>query len=330
MGNERRARVCLIYGGCGHESEVSIKGKEHILPMIDENKFEPYCLFIDKAGRWLIDGREVFPGRGGFFFVEGQEYIKADCAFPLLHGDFGEDGRVQGALECAHIPYVGCDSLAGAVCRDKSFVKTIADSLDIPTLPHLLILRGEGIDYAVRICESRLGYPMFIKPARLGSSVGISKVESHRELISALAQAFCLGDRVIAEPCLTSKRELECGYFSAKGKELFTNPGEILLGGTYDYEKKYLTGDTRLATRADLLPDICDLVREYSRRLVRALGVRNLSRVDFFLSGDALYLNEINTMPGFTEGSLYLRMIETEGFSAAEAINLLIESALPA
>ena len=328
MSNEKRPSVCLIYGGRGHESEVSVKGKEHILPLIDKNTYEPFCLFIHKGGSWLIDGREVFPARGGFISKDKNEFYKADCAFPLLHGDFGEDGRVQGALECADIPYVGCDSMAGAICRDKSLVKTISHSLGILTLPHLLILRSEGIDYAIRKCEGSFSYPMFIKPARLGSSVGIGVARSGRELITALTHAFCLGERVIAEPYLEDKRELECGYFSTKGKELFTNPGEILLDGTYDYEKKYLSEDTKLATRADLAPEIGDLVRGYSRRLVRALGVRNISRVDFFLSGGQLYFNEINTMPGFTEGSLYLRMIEAEGFTAAEAINMLIESAL--
>lgn len=327
MSNEMRPRVCLIYGGRGHESEVSQRGKENIFPLIDREKYDPYPLFIDKSGRWLIEGNEVFPSKGGFFCPETKEFYKADCAFPLLHGDFGEDGRVQGALECADIPYVGCDSQAGAVCRDKSFVKTLAHSLGVPTLPHLLILRGEGIQYALRLCERKFDYPMFIKPSRLGSSVGASSARSKRELVSSITRAFCLGERVIVEPCLDSKRELECGYFSAKGKELFTNPGEILLDGLYDYEKKYLS-DTRLSVRADLDGEYIEQIREYSRRLVRALSVRGLSRVDFFLSGGELYFNEINTMPGFTGESLYLKMIETEGYSARDAINMLIESAL--
>lgn len=327
MSNERKPTVALIFGGRGHECEVSIKGKEKVFPLIDRNKFDPYPIFIDKSGRWLIGENQVFPSKRGFFCPETKEFYKADCAFPLLHGDFGEDGRVQGALECADIPYVGCDSQAGAVCRDKSFVKTLAHSLGIPTLPHLLILRGEGLDYALRLCEGSFDYPMFIKPCRLGSSVGASSARGRRELVSSLTRAFCLGERVIVEPCLDSKRELECGYFAVKGKELFTNPGEILLDGLYDYEKKYLSG-TKLSVRADLDSECAERIREYSRRLARALSVRGLCRVDFFLSGGQLYFNEINTMPGFTGESLYLKMIETEGYSAAQAINMLVESAL--
>ena len=327
MSNEKRPTVALIFGGRGHESEVSIRGKENILPLIDKNTYSVLPIFIDKSGRWLIEEREVYPTKRGFFCPETNEFYRADCAFPLLHGDFGEDGRVQGALECADIPYVGCDSLAGAVCRDKVFVKTVAGSLGIPTLPYLLILRDEGLDYALRLCEGNFDYPMFIKPCRLGSSVGIGAARSGRELVSSLTRAFCLGDRVIVEPLLESKRELECGYFAAKGKVLFTNPGEILLEGLYDYEKKYLS-DTRLSIRADIDTETAERIREYSRRLVRALSVRGLSRVDFFLSGDKLYFNEINTMPGFTSESLYLKMIETQGYSARDAINMLVESAL--
>lgn len=328
MSNEKRANVCLIYGGRGHEREVSVKGKEYILPLIDKEKYEPFTLFIDKGGRWLTDGGEVFPTRGGFYSPEKRKFYKTDCAIPLLHGDFGEDGRVQGALECADIPYVGCDSLAGAICRDKAIVKSVAQSLGIPTLPHLLILRGDGMDYALRRCEATFSYPLFVKPARLGSSVGIGVARSGRELVSALTCAFCLGERVIVEPCLDAKRELECGYFSAKGKELFTNPGEILLDGVYDYEKKYRSDEARLSVRAELCADLSEQIREYSRRLVRALSVRDISRVDYFLSDGELYFNEINTMPGFTPDSLYLKMVEAAGIGEGEAVDLLIEAAI--
>ena len=328
MNNEKRPTVALIYGGRGRESEVSIKGKAHILPLIDQNTYNVLPIFIDKCGRWLIDEREIFLARGGFYSAESGEFYSIDCAFPLLHGDFGEDGRIQGALECADVPFVGCDTAAGAVCRDKSFVKIIAKSLGIPTLPHICLYADEGVDYAVRQAETRLSYPMFVKPARLGSSVGIGSAESREELISALTKAFSLCDKAVVEPLLHCKRELECGYFRVKGKELFTNAGEILLNGCYDYDKKYLSGDVRLAVRADVDSSVADSIREYSRRLVRTLGVRDLARVDYFLTDRGLYFNEINTMPGFTNDSLYLKMIEAAGIIGSDAINMLVESAI--
>ena len=327
MNNEERLCVALIFGGRGQESQVSVSGRGYVLPFIDREKYTVLEIFIDKTGRWLGCGGELYPIRGGFAGENG-EFYPVRCAFPLLHGDFGEDGVVQGALECMDIPYVGCDVSAGAVCRDKSYVKIIADSLGIPTLPHLSLIRHEGVDFALRRVEERLGYPVFIKPARLGSSIGATMANDRGALYSALKLAFSLCDKAIAEPYLEVKRELECGYFSTKCKEIFTYPGEILLNGVYGYEEKYLSGDTRLAIRADVASAISQRIREYSRRLVRALGIRQLCRVDYFLSGDELYFNEINTMPGFTEGSLYPKMIEAAGFCPTELVNLLIEDCL--
>lgn len=326
--NEKRLRVGLIYGGCGQEWEVSIRGRDHLLPLIDKDKYEIIPIFIDRDGRWLIEGSEVYLHKGGFFAIESGDFTRVDCVIPLLHGDFGEDGRVQGALECASIPYVGCDVASGAVCRDKALVKMIAREIGLPTLPFLLILRNEGIDYALRCAEERFSYPMFIKPTSLGSSVGASSAESRRELISALTVAFTLSSRVIIEPCLTHKREIECGYLGVGGKELFTNPGEILCNGLYGYEEKYSSGDVGLAIRADISDRQAESIRDYSRRLIRALGVRDLSRVDFFLSGEDIYFNEINTMPGFTDGSLYAKMIEACGIGEGELFDLLISNCI--
>ena len=326
MEKERRPLVALLWGGRGHESEVSRRGKEHILPVLSE-KYNILSTFIDKNGDWNTDFGKVFATSGGFYCIERQKFYAIDCAIPLLHGDFGEDGVVQGALENARIPYIGCDTSASAVCRDKSFVKTQAVWLGIPTLPHLLVFADEGVDFALRRAEGEIGYPAFVKPARLGSSVGASAAYNKFELTRALSSAFSLCERVIIEPCLECKRELECGYFSAGGRELYTHPGEILLGGTYGYKEKYLT-DTRLSIRADLSREIADSIRDYSRSLVRALGIRDISRIDFFLSGERIYLNEINTLPGFTEGSLYAKMIEAEGIPLTELFGRLIDKAM--
>ncbi len=327
MGNERRVRCALIYGGRGYESEVSLRGKEHILPLVDGTKYEIIPIFIDKSGIWHTDGEPCTPYRGGFFCPESGRELAVNCAFPLLHGDYGEDGCVQGALECASIPYVGCPVWSAAVCRDKAVVKTVAKSLGIPTLPHLTLIRREGIDYAVRQIEASLAYPLFVKPTCLGSSVGVMRADDRSALRLGLEGAFSLSERVIAEPYLERKRELECGYFSTNSKELFTNPGEILLDGTYGYEDKYLTDEVKIAVRADLGEEIRQNIREYSRRLCRALGVRDLARVDFFLSGEKIYFNEINTMPGFTEGSLYAKMISAYGVGEGALIENLIDSA---
>lgn len=327
---ETRKTVALIYGGRGYESEVSLRGAGNIRPIIEE-KYNCLPVFIDKEGRWLTEGKELFPanigGKGGFFCPKSGEFFAVDCAFPLLHGDFGEDGVVQGSLECASVPYVGCDVSGGAVCRDKAFLKAEAKELNIPTLPYLLAIKGEG-DIAER-AEREIGYPMFVKPARLGSSIGARSARDGCELLEALSNAFSLCDRVIIEPLLNSKRELECGYFGACGLEIFTSVGEIICQGFYDYESKYEhRGGVHVSAVAEVDDRVNRKIKEYSKRLVRFLGIRSLSRIDFFLSEDEIYFNEINTMPGFTGGSLYARLISAEGISEDKLIELLIEDAL--
>lgn len=328
MNKENKPCVALIYGGRGCEREVSVRGKEHIFPLLNRDEYDIYPIFIDPDGRWLYDDKLIFLTERGFCCPEIGLEQTIDCALPLLHGEYGEDGMVQGALECAKIPYVGSDYKAAAVCRDKYFTKTVAERLDIPTLPYLLLLESEGVDYAVRRVEKSFDYPIVVKPTCLGSSVGVYMAGEKESLHRVLKKIFNISNRVIAEPYLEGKRELECGYFSTKGKELFTNPSEILCDGIYCYEKKYLTHGAELAVRADLEPSICEAVREYSRRLVRALGVRDIARIDFFLSGGRLYFNEINTFPGFTDGSLYARMIEAVGITEKELLSRLIHNAI--
>ncbi len=327
MNKNNRPRVALLWGGRGYESEVSSKGKEHLLPLLNE-KFELTPILIDKEGRWLTKDGEVLPCRGGFYCQSTNKILSVDCVIPLLHGDFGEDGTIQGALECARLPYVGCDTSASAICRDKSIVKTVAARLGVPTLPFVSAIKCEGVDFATRRAEESLSYPMLVKPARLGSSVGVGSACCRDELRQRIKDAFELCPRLLIEPFLQTKRELECGFFAARGREILTFPGEILLEGTYGYEEKYHDDSVRLSIRADVEREHAEAIRDYSRRLVRAVGVRDISRIDFFLSDGRIYFNEINTMPGFTDGSLYAKMIGAMGISEGELFSRLVESAI--
>ena len=303
--------IALIYGGEGYEHSVSMLGFQHLFPILEKN-YRVLPIFIDTHGEFWLKNKRVFPTYGGFADSDGEVY-RVDCAFPLLHGDMGEDGVVQSALALGKIPFIGCTPTVGALCRDKFTVKAVAKSLGIPTLPARLISRDDEI-----------ALPCFIKPSGLGSSIGAGAARDEAELQFALENAFRYTDRVIIEPLLESKRELECGYFGVKGKELFTNAGEILSqGGFYDYDSKY-GGSTKTATVADVSPKINEKIKEYSARLVAALGVRHISRIDFFLVGEDIYFNEINTMPGFTEESLYPRMLAEHGIGIPKMFEMLI------
>ena len=325
-----RKRVALIYGGRGPEREVSLMGKEVVRPLIEKD----FCCFsveITSDGIWQDEDKNQLlcaklHNRGGFFLPTTGEFIEIDCAFPLLHGIYGEDGIVQGALDCCDIPYLGCDGRVGAICRDKSIVKAIAKELEIPILPYIT---AKSLEEAIEEGERSIGYPMFIKPCNLGSSIGAGVAECRRELQSRLKEAFTLCDKIIIEPYLARKRELECGYFGTKGKELFTNIGEILTDNRfYDYKNKYKNDKIRAITNTNIDPSIAEKIKEYSKKLCHRLGVRQISRIDFFLSGDEIFFNEINTMPGFTASSLYAKMVEEDGIPTKRMISLLIRDTI--
>lgn len=307
--------IALIYGGEGYEHEVSMLGFQHLFPILKEI-YEIIPVFIDTNGDWIIENTRVFPTYGGFAHSNGG-LTRVDCAFPLLHGNFGEDGIIQSALTIAGIPFVGCTPQVGAICRNKAVVKSVAQSIGIPTLPFTLIKPND-----------RPPIPCFIKPTSLGSSIGAGAARDEKELQFALEKAFRYADSVMAEPLIESKRELECGFFSVKGKQLFTNVGEILSnGGFYGYDSKY-GGGTRTATVAQVAPEINRRIKEYSAELVSALGLRHLARIDYFLTEEGLYLNEINTMPGFTKDSLYPRMLSASGIDLKSAFSALIGDCL--
>ena len=325
-----KKQIALFFGGRGYEHSVSVSGAKNLLSLIDRERYGVYTVFIEKSGKMRLTtpdlevGEAVFPildeGRCALL-TESGERLQIDCAFPLLHGDFGEDGSVQGLLASCRVPFVGSDTRASAICLDKAATKAFAEALGISTVPWRLLTDGK--DY------TDLEPPLFIKPDCLGSSVGASPAHSREELIAAIQSAASLGGgRVLAERLISPIRELECAYFSAQGEQIVSYPGEILSGGFYSYERKYSTEAAGTSARANVSRELAERMREHTRRLCRAIGVRHLARVDFFLSGDALYLNEINTMPGMTASSLYPRLLVGAGISPAEAINRMISDAI--
>ena len=329
----RKLRVALIYGGMGREHEISVMGAKNIIGLIDRRRFTVYPVYIDRRGRWHLGGEggdRLYPmreARGGSLSADGAKQ-RIDVALPLLHGDFGEDGRVQGALDCAGIPYVGCAVAAGAVAADKILTKKTAEALGIPTAASVFTTNSDTAA-ARALCEEKIGYPAFIKPSGLGSSVGCSLVGSPEEFGDAFAEARSYGERVLIEEYLDGARELECAYSeSSRFGEIFAPPGEVVAKGVYTYRAKYGAG-SRAATlpRAELSQATVALARDYSERMVRALGIRQIARIDFFLYGGELLLNEINTMPGFTRSSLYAAMLAECGIELPELLSSLLEDA---
>lgn len=344
--------VALIFGGRGYEHDVSVEGAKFLYSLIDRELYDTLPVYISRSGEWLAPTKPcedisrlvlgkictvgVTPtcknGTGGVLFPSRQdsgEFIKICAAIPLLHGDFGEDGIVQGALENARIPFVGCDTSAGAILSDKVYTKIVAEHLGVPTVPWVTAI-GKSTAEARALAESGIGYPIFIKPSRLGSSIGAALAKDVESFNTAYELAKEVGnEKVLIEKYIEVEKELECAYFRGKSKELFTKPGEISTNRDfYDYSTKYEINAAAVLDCAEVSEDIQKQINEYSRALVEFFGIRDLSRIDFFLARDGtLYFNEINTFPGFTEHSLYPRLLSLAGVNPRELVSELISRA---
>ncbi len=340
--------MALLFGGEGCEHEVSVRGAIDTEAALIKAGVSVFPIFIKKDGGWysarnkrasvseLSGGRillePTFPirlGKRRGFFCRGR-LISVGAVIPLLHGDFGEDGRIQGLLDTAGIPYIGCGTVAGAISQDKAYTKLVAASLGVPTVKGVTV-NAHSDESALADAEKLLGYPMFVKPARLGSSVGAGIARCPSELSRLVKDALTLGSGfAMIEEYIEGARELECAFFEINGKQYFTNVGEIRCkSGFYDYDNKYsedsiadIITDARLdeATRAALVG--------YSKDITAALGCRDLARLDFFLSREGkLYFNEINTMPGMTDVSMFPRLTEASGYPIGRLLSLLAEGA---
>jgi D-alanine-D-alanine ligase len=311
-----KLRVAVIYGGRTGEHEVSVRSAKSVLAGLDPEKYEKIEYFIDPSGRWT-------PGP---ILPEPNAHPDIDVVFPVLHGTFGEDGTVQGLLELADLPYVGAGVLGSAVSMDKEMMKRVCKERMLPIVEYVTATRETvSIGDACR----RLPFPMFVKPANLGSSVGISKAHDEKELEAAFAFAKQFDRKVIVERAITG-RELECSVLG-NAAPMASLPCEILPSREfYDYEDKYLLDMARTQVPADLPAERTDELRRLAVECYRAVECEGMARVDFFLEQDTnrLYINEINTIPGFTSISMYPKMWEHSGIPFGTLLDQLIELAL--
>ena len=311
-----KLRVAVIYGGRSGEHEISIRSAESIMKAMDESKYEILQYFISKEGKW----RPV-PIR-----PEPDAHKDIDVAFPVLHGTFGEDGTVQGLLELADLPYVGAGVMASAVSMDKEMMKRVCRERGLPVVEYLTLERGE---LATQRNFNRFAFPVFVKPANLGSSVGISKARNQDELNHAIELAAQYDRKIIVERGIEG-REFECSVLGNANPEA-SLPCEILPSREfYDYEDKYLLDQAKFELPAKLAPEKTAELRRLAVECYRAVECEGMARVDFLLerSTDQLYINEINTIPGFTSISMYPKMWEHSGLPFPKLIDRLIELAL--
>ena len=332
--------VALIFGGEGIEHEISERSAYTLYTFIDKNLYTPLPIGIKRDGKmyaflgapekiecgeWKND-TELFP----IYFthkgiVKEKETVPIDLAIISLHGDYGEDGVIQGALSAAHIDYVGADVYASAICQDKSYTKAIASILSVPTASSL-ILDTPDAALAKKEAEKVLSYPMFLKPARLGSSFGAHPVLTGDDFQKAYLDAYKKSKRVLIEEKIDTKFELEIAYLGLE-KEEYAVGRVNSLGAFYDFDTKYQKGSNTEPIPNDDPYSL--LTIEYSERLRSYIGIFDLCRFDFLVSNEGkVYFNEINTLPGMTKTSLYPLLTEKMGHSRGEFINLLIKKHL--
>ena len=319
-------RVAVLGGGRSSEHEVSLASAASVSAGLRDAGHEPVLIEVGRDGVWRRDGdAEVAlrPGRG----LDG-----VDVVFPVLHGPFGEDGTVQGLLECLAIPYVGAGVLASALCMDKVMFKELMGYVGLPQVAYRAVtaesLASDRAGVLSRLAA--LGLPVFVKPARLGSSVGIVRVARADELPRALETAFEHDALAIVEAAARGL-EVECSVIG-NGDPIASEPGEIVLAageaGWYDYEAKYTPGGMQLVVPARVPAWVRERIQSVAIEAFRRTGCSGLARVDFFVEGERVLLNELNTMPGFTSTSVFASLFEASGVSYAELLDRLVQLAL--
>ena len=326
-------KVCVIYGGMSTEHEVSLQSSKNVIDNLDKDKYKIYPVFIDKNGEWIHNDKKL---------KDIVEFLcKMDVVFPVLHGKYGEDGTIQGMLELLKIPYVGCNVLSSSLCMDKVYAKFMFEKANINQAKYIYI-KDENIyvneeldetrlenDEIVKLVEEKLKFPVFVKPANSGSSVGVKKANNGPELIVALQNASIYDRKVLIEEEIVGK-EIECAVLGNNYPQAST-VGEIIAADTfYTYDAKYNNKESKIKIPANIDEAKIGEIRKIAVKAFKALDCVGLARVDFFVQKDTnkVYLNEINTMPGFTEISMYPKLWEYSGLSYKELLNKLIECAL--
>ena len=340
-----RTRLAILYGGRSAEHQVSVVSARSVMEALDPDRFEVVPITITRARAWLLPDRsplELTASDGALPEVEAagtelavrpeQGVGGVDVVFPILHGPFGEDGTVQGLFELADLPYVGSGVLASALAMDKAMAKVVLAQAGLPQAPYLVVPERDwraDPDRVAAEVEGRLAYPVFTKPARLGSSIGISKVKTPDGLADGLADAFAHDTKALVEQGIAA-RELECGVLGNDAPEASV-VGEVVPGHEfYDFEAKYLDESLKLEIPAPIPGAVRDRVRELSLRAFQALDCEGFARVDFFYeeATGRVLLNEVNTIPGFTPKSMFPMLWGASGLSYPDLVARLVDLAV--
>jgi D-alanine-D-alanine ligase len=354
----RKLRVAILFGGRSAEHDVSRASAANVLRSLDQNRYEAVLIGITREGRWIAAdagngagtgaaalvvpeaGPQIalLPGSGGKALLTDDTGTQArplpafDVVFPVLHGPHGEDGTVQGALELADVPYVGSGVVGSSVSMDKDVAKRLLQDAGLPISRFIAVTAPASVSYddAVRAVGTK---ELFVKPANMGSSVGVSRARNAEELADACKHAFRFDRKILIEQCVPQVREIECSVLEdASGEVKASVLGEIVPDhkhGFYSYDAKYIDADgASLVIPARIAPDLSKTIKELAIKTFKVLCCEGMARIDFFLSGQDVFVNEANTLPGFTNISMYPKLWETSGLPQSKLMDVLIAHAI--
>ena len=351
---DRKLKLAVLFGGRSGEHEVSLMSARSVLSVLNPERYDVTQVGITKDGRWFTgqdaigalengktDGLEHVimspdPSESGLYVLRGTEYTKLtdiDVFFPVMHGTYSEDGTMQGLLEMADVAYVGAGVVGAAVGMDKGIFKDVMVANDIPVVDTIIVTRHEiekDIEGVIRKAEELSGYPLFTKPANMGSSVGVTKCNNRSDLQEGLFEAAAYDRRVLIQHGVANVREIEVSVLGNDDPQASV-PGEVEPSREfYSYESKYLDGTSGLLIPAPLPSETAELIRQIAVRAYKAIDCAGLARVDFMIDKDTntIYLNEVNTIPGFTKISMYPKLWEATSLPYADLVDRLIELAL--
>ena len=336
-------KVLVIFGSMSSEHEISCISAGNVLENIDNKKYLVTKLGIDKTGKWFEYNGKVSNIKENKWLDDSDNKIeikdiisylrKFDVVFPVLHGKYGEDGTIQGLFEIAKVKYVGCKVLGSSIAMDKICSKILAQTAGIPIVDYIGLSRLDyendkfDIENLKNQILQKLSYPVIVKPNKEGSSYGVKKVENPNELKEALKYSFLFDDKVLIEKYIGNRKEVECAVIEKDGEIYASTPGEIVSATElYDFDSKYTNKQSYTKIPADVKNEYLDKIKEYAKVIFKTLNLNGLSRVDFFVSDNNIYFNEVNTLPGFTSISMYPQMLIHDGISYDKIIETLIEN----
>lgn len=339
-------RVLVIFGSMSSEHEVSCMSAANVIENINKEKYIVSMVGIDKQGNWYKYNGSLENIKNNTWMLDEKNKEKIsyiidelknyDVVFPVLHGKYGEDGTIQGIFEIAGVKYVGCKVLASSIAMNKTFSKKLVETENIPVVDYVNISREKYLDMCNDInmykefCDNtveKLGLPLFVKPNQEGSSYGVTKVEDIEKLKEAISYALEFDNDVLIEKYIKTKKEVECAILQDGLKLIVSTPGQIKTKDTiYSYDEKYNDSSNLPIIPAHILKEQEEKIKEYSKRIFKILNLSSLARIDFFVTDNNIFFNEVNTMPGFTNTSMYPKLLMYDGISYNKIIEILIEN----